>query len=171
MSRRSIGIAMLAVLALAACNGIGSRGTSEEAVARRLVGVWDGTFTLTQSTGTESPDTVRGTIALVRNHSGRVWTPQLGAVSEYGIYDIDFRPFGFDPRDDQSIPTAVAQITTDSSGSTQASHVRIVLHPGNARVAAILDGTLTRDEITGAWQTDSRSASGTGHFILTRHVP
>lgn len=149
----------------------------EEAAIHRLVGTWDATFTRIGPDGRDDPDAIHGTIALVQDSYGHVETAQLTTADEIGVYDVDFRPFGFDPREGGGIPTLLATVTADSSDETPTEHVRMVLHPGDTRVAVVLDGILTHDgmlthdAITGSWQTDSRTASGSGHFTLTRHEP
>lgn len=165
----AMSVAALSIAAIA-CGGNGAHRSAEELAASRLVGAWDATITLADPDGSTSRP-LRGTIALVQDHYGHASSPQVGTVLDYGAYDIDFRGFGFDPRDGESIPSVVAAISEDSTGGRVVTLVRMVLHPGQPWVAVTLDGVLTGNTISGHWQTDSRSAVGAGQFTLTRHRP
>lgn len=168
-TRRTLTVIALTTAALA-CSGNGAIRSAEARAADQLVGTWDATITLTDSDGKTSQP-VHGTIALVQDHYGHASSPQTASVVDYGAYDIDFRTFGFDPRDGESIPSVVAGVSEDSADGRLVSRVRMILHPGQPRVAVILDGVLTGDAISGQWQTDSRTAAGAGKFTLTRHRP
>lgn len=167
---------VVAVLLLtgAACKRMSSYRLQavEAAPARRLVGVWNVTFTLDPAFrvrgGMDRP--LRGTLALIQDHYGGVSYPQLSTPLHYGVYDIDFRRFGFDPRDRGAVPIAVASVSTDSSDgrATPVDRVHVVLDPGEAQMAITLDGTLAADSAAGTWAVDSRTASGGGTFVMVR---
>lgn len=169
--------AMCMLGALTACERTTSARARELQVpaARRLVGVWTVSFTLDPAFrihgGMDQP--VRGTLALIQDHSGRLSYPQLAEPLHYGTYDVDFRRFGFDPRDRGAVPVAVAGVSIDSASrpGEGVDHVRVVLDPGEAQMNITLDGTLAADSAAGTWLVESRTASGGGTFTMMRARP
>jgi hypothetical protein len=139
-------------------------------IARRLVGVWSARFTFdsTLARGAHVAP-VTGTIALVQDHFGRVGADQLRNPLHYGVYDVDFNPFGFDSRDAGAVPTAIASAW---QAPNHVDSVRIVLDPGETQMDITLDGAMEGDSIGGTWGVRSRFAVGGGTFTMTRvHAP
>lgn len=169
--------AMFVLSALSGCERTRTARARELQVpaARRLVGVWTVTFTLDPAFrihgGMDQP--VRGTLALIQDHSGRLSYPQLAEPLHYGTYDVDFRRFGFDPRNRGAVPVAVAGVSIDSASrpGQGEDHVRVVLDPGEAQMNITLDGTLAADSAAGTWIVESRTAAGGGTFTMTRALP
>lgn len=131
--------------------------------AQRLVGVWDVQFHLDRPLQIVAPPStrdVRGTVALIENHLGNASFRELPKALNYGVYDVDFKPIGFDPHVVGGVPTAVARATSDS--------VEMVLSPGSDHMAIVMHGRFTADSVTGAWSVDLRAAGGGGHFVMRR---
>jgi len=156
--------------ALAAC---GDRSALERRAtappARRLAGTWDVRFdlerppVLTERT-TAVAQVVRGRIALLANRWLTASYPRLGTPTDYGTYDIDFTPFGFEPRTPGQTPTAVAGwLATDSDS------VEIILAPDQDRAVIAMRGKFANDSIAGAWDVSiARATGGGGRFLMSR---
>ena len=163
---------------LEACGGAASRPAAS-AGTPRLAGVWDATFVLdapplgfdTAALRARPDARVRGTLVLVPNH----WLTAAAvagvglptAPTLYGTYDLDFTPFGFDPRDAHRVPGVVA--TATPSGPTGADSVTLVLDPSADREQVTLAGVLRADSVVGTWRVQGPGRSGMtggGHFVL-----
>jgi hypothetical protein len=57
---------------------------------------------------------------------------------------VDFRPFGFDPRDEGDIPRAVARVSEGDS-------VQMILDTGATQTPVVMRGAWIDDSIVGAW--------------------
>lgn len=168
--------AMLVLGALAGCQRLDAARARALATpaARRLVGVWRVTFTLDSVSRLRGgAQSVRGTIALIEDHYEQGSYPQIAEPTHYGTYDIDFTPFGFEARGPRAVPIAVAGVSRDSANRSGRSvdHVRIVLDPDEPRMNVTLDGTLAADTIAGTWSVESRTAFGSGVFVMRRERP
>ena len=166
--RHSWHIAVTIVLLLAsalACTSSNDDRSRElaGAPAQRLVGVWTVAFHLDRPmmlARTPTRRDVSGTIALIENHSGSPSFAVLPAALHQGTFDIDFTPFGFDPRERGDMPTAVARTVTDS--------VELVLAPEASHITVLMHGRLRGDSISGTWTALSHTAGGGGRFIMRR---
>lgn len=166
--RRAPRITMTIVLLLAsafACTKSNDDRSRElaGAPAQRLVGVWTVAFHLDRPmmlARTPTRRDVSGTIALIENHSGSPSFAVLPAALHQGTFDIDFTPFGFDPRERGDMPTAV--------GRTAADSVEIVLAPEAAHITVLMHGRLSGDSISGTWTALSHTAGGGGQFVMRR---
>jgi hypothetical protein len=86
---------------------------------------------------------------------------EFGVPSNYGVYDIDFREFGFDPRDpDEPAMVYAGPIVGDSIG--------ITLHDSRDQTIVALRGSLAGDSVTGTWTGGNVRASAWGAFRMTR---
>ena len=137
-----------------------------EAPARNLVGTWDATFQLDRAvivTATVAPSApVTGAIAFVESHTAAVDAPQLHAPTHTAVYDLDFRPFGFDLGVGGSKPVGVARTSAPDS-------VVVFLAPSGSLFSVRLEGVLTGDTLRGIWNAESsRAGAGGGRFILRR---
>lgn len=139
----------------AACDERGGLAHAGEALGRRLAGTWDVRLELTDAPLRRAPRmaSVRGSMAFLESR----W---LAGRSDYGTYDIDFRPFGFDPRDAGETPTATASAANDS----------LAISLGRADgVAVIMRGRMVGDSIVGSWRMSRGRAGGSGgHFVMRR---
>ncbi len=183
-SRAASATVLAAVLAalLGACRSAHER-ESLAAPTSRLVGVWDVTFALdspplgfdSAALHESSGGRVRGTLALVANH----WltaSAATGDVSQarpavYGTYDVDFSPFGFDPRDADRVPDLVATTRQPlgSASATGGDSVEVVLGPASERAQVVLRGAWRADSVVGTWRLRSAGrwgATASGHFVL-----
>ncbi len=164
---------------LGACGGGATSRPSTPAEAPRLARVWDATFVLdAPPLGFDSAalratpqGRVHGILAVVPNH----WLTTAATAAAtlptrptlYGAYDVDFTPFGFDPRDADRVPDVVG--TASSVAPPGRDSVLLVLGPASERGRVVLAGTLRADSIVGTWQLQSAGRAGTtaqGHFVL-----
>src|SRR5215216_4612894 len=140
---------------------------AEAAQAQRLVGTWDVRFHLERSPvltvdARSVANDVRGELALVTNPWLDASYPEIKTPTNYGTYDIDFRPFGFDPRSAGQTPAAVAGWLTSDS-------LEIILNPDRDQTAVAMRGQLRGDSISGTWDISvSRAAGGSGRFVMSR---
>ena len=166
----SVCIAFLAAT-IAGCNdGHGAEVALDTPDARRLDGSWRielhaDRLRLEPVAGKVAQAlTVRGEIALVSNH----W---LGAdgdgprPSQYGTYDIDFSPLGFDPRHGGELPRVTARTVDGDS-------VALVLEPGDAHESVDMRGVVRADSIVGRWSLEPvrAGADAAGTFSMTRRI-
>lgn len=162
------GFSCLTALVLAACT---DRTVLErqagEAATNQLTGTWDAYFhldrppLLTLTINPEMKD-VSGEFAFVPNRWVVQPYPEMPAPSAYGTYDVDFTPFGFDPRRTDETPTAVA-------GWVKKDSLQIILGEPNDETSVILDGRMTNDSIRGSWTVSiGRSGGGGGSFLIVR---
>lgn len=141
---------------------------AESAPAQRLVGTWVVSFHMDRSLmptmdTVSVPQDVRGQLAFLANRWLDRAYPQIETPTDYGTYDIDFAPFGFDPRVTGQPPTAVAGWLAHDS-------VEIILEPEQTQMAVTMRGKLDGDSISGIWQVSvSRTSGGGGRFMMSRH--
>ncbi|HET7189153.1 MAG TPA: hypothetical protein VFI52_13450 [Gemmatimonadaceae bacterium] len=166
--RRSALVA-LAGVAMIACGQAEEPSAARIAIARRLVGTWDATFWLdserTISTYVHATKPVAGTLVFALDHYGRLDAPELSAPTNDGLYDADFRPFGFTTRDGGNVPVVVARVIPRPTGDS----VYIVLSPGRTRFSVRMAGRLVDDSAAGDWRASAFSAGGgAGRFAMHR---
>jgi len=166
---RRMAIAALSGAALLACERNEEPPASRVAVARRLVGTWDVTFWLdserTISTYVHASAPVAGTLVFALDHYGRLDAPELNAPTNDGLYDADFRPFGFSTRDGDNVPVVVARLVPRPTGDS----VYVVLSPGRTRFSVRMTGRLVDDSAVGDWRAAAFSAGGgAGRFAMRR---
>jgi len=141
----------------------------DDAEARRLVGTWVVLFWLdpaqTITTYARPAVPVTGTLVFAEDHFGRIASAELNGPTHDGVYDIDFRPFGFSSRDERAVPTVVARIDPGAKGDS----LYVVLSPGKSRFAVRMAGTIAGDSAAGAWRAAAFSAGGGGgRFVMRR---
>lgn len=134
---------------------------------QHLIGTWDARFHLdrpllvAQQSGSQIRD-VSGQLAFLANHSVTQTYPAMPSPSDYGTFDIDFNPFGFDPRSENETPTAEAWLTGDS--------LQVMLGDPTGDITVRMGGRLVGDSITGSWTVlISRTGGGGGRFLMLRH--
>ena len=165
-----LGILFL-VAALGCTKGASDRTTAVPDTAAHLAGSWDASFYLDGQfrTGASAFHRVDGTIVLLQIRSRATSFHDMAAPLQYGLYEIDFSPYGFDSRDDGSVPSAVARAvpTTDRG----ADSVFIVLEPQRKGVTVLMRGEMRGNRAAGLWTVESPSRSGiaeAGSFTMTR---
>jgi hypothetical protein len=169
--RRTLVAAWLAAMALGCAREDmpARRRLLDDAESRRLVGTWDVTFQLdpgqTITTYAHPDTTVTGTMVFAEDHYGRIAVAELAGPTHDGVYDLDFRPFGFSTRDEGAVPTVVARVDPSIRGDS----LHIVLGPGTSRFAVRMAGLLAGDSAAGVWQATAFSAGGgSGRFTMRR---
>ena len=172
----------VALIVLLACGGDSPRRREAlaEEPARRLVGAWDATFWLDRPVTLRSalsspPRRIEGSMAFLEDHVGTPSVEELSDPTHVGVFDIDFSPFGFELRNTNGIPRAVARtvrrataLITSLNGKTMPDSVTIVLDPGTSRFPFRLVGAFTSDSITGTWWA-GQALGGGGRFSLHPH--
>jgi hypothetical protein len=134
---------------------------------QHLIGTWDARFHLdrpllvAQQAGSPLRD-VSGQLAFLANHSVTQTYPAMPSPSDYGTFDIDFNPFGFDPRSDNETPTAEAWLGGDS--------LQVMLGDPTGDITVRMSGRVVGDSISGQWTVlISRTGGGGGRFVMLRH--
>jgi hypothetical protein len=158
----------LAALMLAACDrdrtALERRADSPE--TKRLIGTWDARFRLERPLlvgSTPQKLDVIGEMAFVANRTLLRAYPTMELPSDYGSFDVDFSPFGFDARSDS--PTALAAWHASDS-------VDIILGEPHSDISVRMHGRFVGDSIVGGWRVlISRTGGGGGSFVLVRHKP
>jgi len=159
------------VAALGCAEGASNDRTTVVNKGTHLAGSWDATFYLDRHfrTGASALRHVDGTLVLVQIRSRAPSFPDMAAPLQYGLYEIDFSPYGFDSRDDGSVPSAVARaVPTADRG---ADSVFIVLEPQRKGMTVLMKGEMRGDRAAGLWTVESPSRSGiaeAGSFTMTR---
>ncbi|MDP9204067.1 MAG: hypothetical protein M3P12_01245 [Gemmatimonadota bacterium] len=146
-------------------------GSGTVVTADRLVGSWEGNFQLADEFRSQSTVTrgVHGTLVFVQARRGLTGFPDMAAPLHYGLYDIDFSPYGFDSRVTGVVPTAIAR--TLPTPASEADSVFIVLDPERRGVIVLMRGQLLGDRADGVWTAVSSTRSGigeSGSFVMTR---
>lgn len=161
------------IVTVLACGQIDSGAPSDSAGASadNLVGSWDARFTLDHEflATTTHGAAIFGTLLLTRLKSGPRNFQDIPSPSYYGLYDLDFSPYGFDSRRDGAVPTVVAA-RLPAQGHPGDS-VLIVLDPERRGVTLLIRGDLHDDRVTGKWVTETASRSGiavSGEVLMTR---
>ena len=157
------------VLLAVAATTCGDRAALEKRAAtpraRQLVGVWDVHFEGERSVAVRSegaPREASGEIAFLANRWLDVSYPGIDTPTDFGTYDVDFTPFGIEPRARGETPTAVA-------GWIGPDSVQIVLTSTVSGMSVELHGRAVGDSVTGTWSyTLTRVAAGSGRFAMVR---
>ena len=157
--------------ALGCTEGASNDRTTVVNAGARLAGSWNATFYLDREfrTGTSTLRRVDGTLVLVQIRSKAARFSDMATPLQYGLYDIDFSPYGFDSRDDGSVPTAVARAVP--TGDRSADSIFIVLEPQRKGMTVLMRGEMRSDHAAGFWTVESKSRSGiaeSGRFTMTR---
>lgn len=161
------------IVTVLACGHIDSGAASDSVVASadNLVGTWDARFSLDHeflATTTHATD-IDGRLLFTRLKSGPRNFQDMASPSYYGLYDLDFSPYGFDSRRDGAVPAVVA--TRLPADAHSGDSVLIVLDPERRGVTLFIRGDLRDDRVTGKWVTETASRSGiamSGEVLMTR---
>lgn len=175
-SRRELIAVLFAALVLAA-SGCGRSSSGEASdvttsASDRLVGSWEVTFhpgdgSLVRSA---APIGVRGTLIFVRGDTRGSSFPGIASPINYGLYDVDFTPFGFDTRDDGSVPGMVGHTSVSALGAVPDS-IFILVGAERRGMSVLLQGELRGSRVEGTWITESPGRAGIaerGSFTMTR---
>jgi len=131
--------------------------------AQRLVGVWDVRFEGEANLASRGAvREARGQIALLANRWLDGSYPRIGTPTDYGTYDVDFTPFGIEPRARGETPTVVA-------GWIGPDSVQIALTSTVSGMSLELRGRMRNDSVAGVWSYAlTRVSDGGGRFSMTR---
>ena len=133
--------------------------------ARRLVGVWNVRFEGEPKLalrGEGASREARGQIAFLANRWLDVSYPGIDTPTDIGTYDVDFTPFGIEPRARGETPTAVA-------GWLGPDSVQIMLTSTVSGMSLELHGRAVGDSVAGTWSYAlTRVAAGSGRFVMAR---
>jgi hypothetical protein len=159
------------LIAVLGCEGTSDDRTTVPNTAAHLAGSWDASFDLDPKfrTGTSTLRRVDGTLVLMQIQSRAPSFPDMVAPLQYGLYDIDFSPYGFDSRDGGSVPTAVARDVP--TGDRGADSLFIVLEPQRQGMTVLMRGEMNGDRGAGLWTVESRGRAGiaeSGRFTIRR---
>lgn len=135
--------------------------------SQHLIGTWDVRFHLdrpvlvAQQAGSPIRD-VSGQLAFLANRWVTQSYPAMPSPSDFGTFDVDFSPFGFDPRSENETPTAEAWLGNDS--------LQVMLGDPTGDITVRMGGRVVGDSITGRWTVlISRTGGGGGRFTMLRH--
>lgn len=138
----------------------------DQAVSETMAGSWDMQFSLDQSPmltldATTAPKKIYGKLSLLRNSSLNRSFGRIKVPTNYGSYDVDLTPYGFDPRTPAATPTAVA-------GRLSRDSVEIILSPESHDERLVMAGYIGAGAITGVWRVSLSSTGGGGTFVMQR---
>jgi hypothetical protein len=142
------------------------------AAADHLIGSWDARFYLGGMLRARSsaPGDIRGTLLFARIKSASTTFPNMAAPLNYGLYDVDFSPYGFNLRENGLLPGVVASaVPTRARGIDS---VFIVLEPEQRGISVSIRGELRGDQADGVWTAESPSRAGiaeSGRFTMMRN--
>ena len=162
---RSVPIVFLVIATV----GCGDQAALQERAAttraQRLVGVWDVRIEGEANLASRADDgtrEARGQIALLANRWLDGSDSGIDTPTDYGTYDVDFTPFGIEPRARGETPTAVA-------GWIGQDSVQIVLTSTVTGMTLELRGRAVEDSVAGTWSYRlTRVSDGGGRFSMTR---
>ena len=155
--------ALTLLLAATACTSPGGRDTAWRDDAQRLAGSWN--VRLDAASGSRvagvSPIVVAGSMTLALNRAVDRQVPGLGLPTNYGTYEIDFRPLGFVPSGGR-VPALFAGVTP---GDT----LEIDFESDRFAFTMRMRGALRPDTVRGTWfAMESRNSLAAGTFVMTR---
>jgi hypothetical protein len=165
---RGSGICLTVTLVMACTDRSALERQALTASSQRLIGIWDVRFHLDRPlvASPESESTrrdVSGELAFLANRWVKRLYPMMDSPSDYGSFDVDFAPFGFDARSNDETPTALARWLSDDS-------LEIILGDPNSDVTVRMGGRLASDSIAGGWRVlVARTGGGGGRFVMVRH--
>jgi hypothetical protein len=165
---RNPGLAGLAVILIACSDRSALERQADAASNQRLIGIWDVRFQLERPLfGSADSGTVnhyvRGELAFLANRWVTSAYPTMRTATAYGSYDVDFTPFGFDPRSNDETPTALA-------GWLSSDSLEIIIGDPESDVSVTMDGRIAGDSIAGGWRVlIARSGGSGGRFVMVRH--
>jgi hypothetical protein len=162
---RSVPIAFLVIATVGCSDQAALQKRAATTRAQRLVGVWDVRFegeANLASRGDDGAREARGQIAFLANRWLDGSDSGIDMPTDYGTYDVDFTPFGIEPRARGETPTAVA-------GWIGPDSVQIVLTSTVPGMSLELRGRSAGDSVAGTWSyTLSRVSDGGGRFLMAR---
>jgi hypothetical protein len=164
-ARVSILIAM--AIAVSACQRRETvMSPSDAAFAEELEGVWDVSYSVSESpvltTDARSAPMIAGRIALISNESITTGYSGVRTVTNYGSYDVDFSSFGFDSPQWGKPSTVVA-------GRLGRDSAIVLLSPGASAPSIRMSGAVYQDSIKGKWTVSlTRISGGGGDFTMRR---
>jgi hypothetical protein len=134
--------------------------------AQRLAGMWEVRFQLIRSPmialdSAVVPTGIQGTLSLLVNTSLNRTFPRMGIPTDYGSYDVDLTPYGFDTRVSGKTPTAVA-------GRLEGDSVEIILGPESEAGELVMIGRLQHGAVAGRWRVFLPTTGGEGTFEMKR---
>jgi hypothetical protein len=134
----------------------------DEERAAALTGVWHAEFRVTAPLiGRKAGGTVAGMLVLMPNRYLSSAGSGIPVPTHYGAYGADFRPFGFDPRPRDRVPTVRAALTPNDS-------VVMVLGSVSQDEGFVLRGRLEDGVVRGTWRNDMHIAGAAGEVVLRR---
>lgn len=156
---RWVGLASLGLLALAAAPRITQSGPEGA-----LRGFWIVSFDREprESQAVRSDAHVAGELALLsRSWVNRANLLNVSRHTLFGVYAIDFGPFGFDARPSSRVPLAGGRVY-------QRDSIEIELNPQFDHGGVVLQGKLiSADSAAGIWY-EKRSGGSKGVFVMQR---
>ena len=165
---RTSGLCLLAAMLFACTDRSALERQARAATTQRLIGTWDARFHLDQplvlrpGSGSVKQD-VYGQFAFLANRWLNRDYPTMESPSDYGTFDVDFTPFGFDARTNDEAPTAVA-------GWLKHDSLEIILGDPQSDMTVRMSGRVAGDSIVGGWRVlVSRTGGGGGRFVMVRH--
>ena len=167
-------ILCVAFMVASACGNDGQANRRAELAApaaQRLVGTWSAQFWLDRNAYVQSTDTttVSGTISLEEDTYGRVSVSELANATHAGVYDLDFSKFGFEARESNAPPAAIARVSSHTANGVSMDSLTVVLSPGTALVPVVMNGFINGDSVVGQWTASAYRAGGaSGHFTMRR---
>jgi hypothetical protein len=162
---RLCGLGLVAAMLIACTDRSALERQARAATTQRLIGTWDARFHLDQPLILRPAvkQDVYGQLAFLANRWLNRKYPAMDSPSDYGTFDVDFTPFGFDARSSNETPTAVAGWVGDDS-------LEIILGDPQSEIAVTMRGGVRGDSIGGNWRVSiSRSSGGGGKFVMVRH--
>jgi hypothetical protein len=149
------------VLVLAAACATPDRDAAWSLHAGTLTGRWDVLLQIDRAI-TAPRSTMGGTITLTENRSVDRALPDVGLPTNYGAYEIDFRPLGFVPSGGL-VPSVLAGVTP---GDT----LQVEFETDRSGFVMRMTAPLASDSLRGTWfAVESRNPVASGTFLMTRH--
>jgi hypothetical protein len=164
---RNLGLSVSVAILIACSDRSALERQANAASNQRLIGIWDARFQLDRplfgSTDGKVDRNVPGELAFLPNRWVTRTYPTMRSATVYGSYDVDFTPFGFDPRSNDETPTAVA-------GWLGSDSLEIIIGDPESDLSVQMDGRIAGDSIAGGWRVViARSYGSGGRFTMVRH--
>lgn len=171
---RLVGVVTLLALLCACRGGDGAQRSRvvDESAARRLAGTWTVSFaadSLATPALSAAGAVVAGTLILTAEQHGAPDVDELRGITDDGVYDLDFRPFGFTSGTPAVLVARVVAGAGEVGKGASADSVYLVLSPGTPRFAVRMAGIVAADGAAGVWSASAFSmGGGAGTFVMRR---
>jgi hypothetical protein len=170
------GTLALIMVSVACSEGRSANTGGDDAVARKLVGVWDATMSVERpyplQLRSSEVRAICGTIGVVENRQKNASGEEVGSATQIGVYDLPLTQIGLEWNGIPAFPTvavSTANARSFTAHKSTSDSVQVVLNPGSEE-RIVLSGLYGERGLQGTWIAQSARGTATGSFSMRPHV-